>query len=132
MIAESNAARVLIVHDVEETRDSLERLLQKDGYRLEAVRDEEDAVAGAKREAPSLILISLAGPAPQVIATAGRIRERANLSERIPVVVFGLDTVNEGAEVEFGNRLFVIRPENFDQLRNFLSRLLPDRQSPAV
>ena len=132
MTAESSAARILIVHDVEETRESLERLLQRDGYRLDPVRNEEDAVASAKRAAPSLILVSLAGPAPQVFATAGRIRERANLSERTPVVIFGLDTVDEGAELEVKRRVYVTRPENFDQLRKFLTRLLPGRQSPAV
>jgi DNA-binding response OmpR family regulator len=125
MTTESNAgARILIVDDVEETRDSIERLLRKDGYRADAARNENDAVVTARRQPPSLILVSLGGPASIVIATAGRIRERAGLSEQVPVVVFAADTVDEGANLEIGKRVFVIRPDNFDQLRDFLARLL--------
>jgi DNA-binding response OmpR family regulator len=132
MTTESSAARILVVNDVEETRDGIERLLQKDGYLVHAVRNEEDAVLTGGRHLTSLILVSLDGPASLVIATGERIRERARLSEQVPVVVFGLDTVDEGVESEIGKRVFVIRPDNFDQLRNFLARLLADRRSPAV
>ena len=132
MALESSSARILVVNDVEETRDNLEILLRKDRYHVDPVRREEDAVVAAKRNPPSLILVSLDGPAPAVIAAAGRLRERAGLNEDVPVVVFGVDTVEEGAEVEIDKRLFVIRPDNFDQLRNFLARLLSGQGSPAV
>lgn len=102
MTTESIAARILVVNDVEDTRDSIERLLQKDAYRVDPARNEEDAVVTARRDPPDLILVSLGGPASVVVATAGRIRDRAGLSEEVPVVVFGLDTVDEGAEVEIG------------------------------
>ena len=133
MTTESNAgARILVVDDVEETRDSIERLLRKGEYHVDSARNEEVAVATARRHPPSLILVSLGGPASAVIATAGRIRERAGLSDQVPVVVFAVDTVDEGAELEIGKRLFVIRPDNFDQLRNFLARLLAGPRPPDV
>ena len=129
---ESDAVRILVVNDVEETRDGIERLLQKDGYRVDSARNEEDAIVTARRDPPGLILVSLGGPASVVIATAGRIRDSAGLGEEAPVVVFGLDTVEEGAELEIEKRVFVIRPDNFDQLRNLLARLLAGRRPPAV
>src|SRR6266511_739935 len=93
---------ILVVEDVEETRDGIEELLKADGYRVDPARDEEDAVARAGRESPRLILVSLPGPEADVIATAGRIRRRAELSEDVPIVIFCSPTVAEGAEVEIG------------------------------
>ena len=133
MTTESNAgARILVVDDVEETRDSIERLLRKDGYSVDPARNEDDAVVTARRHPPSLIRVSSGGPASAVVATAGRIRERAGLSEQLPVVVFGADTVDEGVELEIGKRVFVIRPDNFDQLRNFLARPMAGPRPPGV
>lgn len=132
MTAESNAgARILVVDDVEETRDSIERLLRKDGYRVEAARNEENAIVAARRHPPSLILVSLGGPVSVVIETAGRIRGRARLSEYVPVVVFAVDTVDEGVELEMEKRVFVIRPDNFNQLRSLLARLLAGLRPPG-
>lgn len=115
---------ILVAEDVEETRDGIEGLLQVAGYRVDSARDEKDAVLRAKREAPDLILVSLQGIHSDVIAAARRIRDNADLGEEIPVVVFCVETVAEGAEVDIGKNVYVTRPDNFDQLRVFLRRLL--------
>jgi two-component system alkaline phosphatase synthesis response regulator PhoP len=115
---------ILVTEDVEETRDGIEKLLQADGYRVDCARHEKDAVSRAKRETPDLILVSLTGTHLEVIAAARRIRESAELSEEIPVVVFCVEAVSEGAEVDIGKNVYVTRPDNFDQLRRFLRRLL--------
>jgi len=125
MITENQARPIiLVVEAVEETRDGIERLLRADGYRVDAARDEEDAVSRAGREPPSLILVSLAGEEADVIATAGRVRRRAELSEHVPIVIFCVPTLAEGAEVETGKNIHLTRPDNFDQLRLLLLRLL--------
>jgi CheY-like chemotaxis protein len=115
---------ILVVEDVEETRDGIEKLLQADGYHVDPARDEEDAVVRAKRARPNLILVSLGGPAIDMIATAARIRERAQLSPVVPAVIFCIPTVAEGAEVEIDRNVYLTRPDNFDQLRDLLHRLL--------
>lgn len=115
---------VLIVEDVDETRDGIEELLKVDGYRVDPARDEEDAVSRAVRELPALILVSLSGQHIDVIAVAQRIRQRAGLGEQIPVVIFSIETVAEGAEVGIGKNVHVTRPDNFEQLRGFIRRLL--------
>jgi len=115
---------ILLVHDVEETRDGIEKLLKVDGYRVNSARYEHDAVATALRRAPKLIMVNLGGPPAEVIAAAPRIREGAHLSEDVPVVIFCCDAVNEGDEIDFGNNIYVTRPDNFNQLRSFLRRLL--------
>lgn len=123
---------ILVVEDVEETRDGIEKLLQADGYRVEAARDERAAVESARRKRPDLILVSLGGTPHEVIATSSRIRERAGMGNYVPVVLFCLEEVGEGEEVAFGQNLYVTRPDNFDQLRSLLARLLHKNRMPLA
>ena len=121
---------ILVWDDEEETRDGIEKLLAADGYRVIPARSEADAIAQARCEPPSLILVSLDGAEPAVIAAARRVRESAGLSEDVPIVIFGSPTRPEGAEVEIGPGIYVTCPDNFDQLRDLLRRLLPVRPIP--
>jgi DNA-binding response OmpR family regulator len=120
------AAVVLVVEDVEEIRDGIEKLLTTDGYRVDPARSEDDAIDRASRRCPDLILVSLGGSPLKVIARAARIRQRAGIDERVPVVVFCVPTLDQGAEIGIGHNVYVTRPDNFDQLRSFLNRLLVD------
>ena len=121
---------ILVVEDIEETRDGIEKLLTADGYRVNPARDEDDAVDRAKREPPVLILVSVDGAHSQVIALAARVRQRAELSDDVPIVIFCIPSIAEGAEVAIGRNIYITRPDNFDQLRTFLKRLL--RASPTL
>ena len=47
---DGNGAIILVVEDVEETRDGIEDLLNADGYRPMPARHEEDAVERARRQ----------------------------------------------------------------------------------
>jgi CheY-like chemotaxis protein len=116
-------AVILIVDDVEEVRDGLQSLLESDGYRVEAVRSEKYAIECAIRTPPQLILVNLAGSPEEVIAGARRIGQNANLQDRVPMVLFCIDGL-EGAEVHLGGSLYSTRPDNFNDLRQFLQRLL--------
>ena len=115
---------VLVVEDVAETREGIEILLKADGYRVSVARDERDAIESAQRQRPDLILVSLGGLPREVIVTARRIRERAEVGENVPVVVFGIDEIGEGDEVAIGQNVHVTRPDNFNQLRSLMTRLL--------
>jgi CheY-like chemotaxis protein len=114
---------ILVVNDVEETRDCTEKLLLTDGYRVDPARNEDDAVDRINRRRPDLILVSLAGSPVDVIVAVARIRERARLTKDVPVVVFCLP-IEESAEVAIGSNVYVTWPDNFDQLRVFLRHLL--------
>ena len=115
---------ILVVQDIEETRDGLEKLLTRDGYRVDTARAEDAAVVRAQSEPPHLLLVNLGKPPAEVIAVARRIRDRAALSEEVPVVIFCSEAVGEGEEVALGNQVYVTRPDNFNQLRWFLGQLL--------
>ena len=64
---------ILVVEDVQETREGTERLLMADGYRVALARDEPDGIENARRQRPDLILVSLAGVPREVIVSARRI-----------------------------------------------------------
>ena len=115
---------ILVVEDVQETREGIEKLLMVDGYRVALARDEQDGIEIACRQRPDLILVSLAGVPREVIVSARRIRESAAIGEDVPVVVFCVDEIAEGDEVAVGENVHLTRPDNFNQLRSLLARLL--------
>jgi CheY-like chemotaxis protein len=115
---------ILVVEDVAETRDGIENLLKADGYLVAVARDERDAIDSARRKRPDLILVSLAGLPSQVIATARRIREHADVGNLVPVVIFCVESIDEGDDLAIGENVHVSRPDNFNQLRRLLTRLL--------
>ena len=115
---------ILVVEDVRETREGIEKLLLVDGYRIALARDEQDGIESARRQRPNLILVSLAGIPREVILSARRIRASAAIGEDVPVVVFCIDEIAQGDEIAIGENVHVTRPDNFNQLRNFLARLL--------
>ena len=115
---------ILVVEDVQETREGIEKLLLVDGYRVALARDEDDGIESARRQRPDLILVSLAGLPREVILSARRIRERAAIGEDVPVVVFCIDDIAQGDEVAIGENVHLTRPDNFNQLRSLLARLL--------
>ena len=125
MNKESNISSIiLVVEDVNETRDGIEKLLKTDGYHVTLARDERDAIESAQREPPNLILVSVAGLPHEVVIAARNIRERAGLVANVPVVVFCIAEIDEGAEVAIGENVHITRPDNFNQLRTLLARLL--------
>ena len=125
MISEEDTSLIiLVVEDVHETRDGIEKLLKADGYRVTVARDERDAIESARLKHPDLILVSLAGLPREVLVAARRIRERAEVGEQVPVVVFSVEGIGEGDEVAIGQNVHVTQPENFNQLRSLLARLL--------
>src|SRR5438552_3990241 len=115
---------ILVIEDEQETRDGLEKLLSADGYEATPARDEKDAMLRANHTDPHLILLGLGQRSADVIAFARRIRDRICKSDQIPVVIFCVQTIAEGAEVSVGANIYLTRPDNFDQLRHFLHRLL--------
>jgi CheY-like chemotaxis protein len=116
--------RILVVEDVQETRDAIEGLLTNDGYSVDPARNEDDAVERSRWNRPDLILISLGGSAEELIATAHSMRARGELSPKIPIVIFTMSPLPEGCKKEIGEEIYATQPENFNQVRALLTRLL--------
>jgi CheY-like chemotaxis protein len=118
---------ILVIEAVEETRQGIERLLSVSDYQVTTAKDERDAIFNARLTPPNLILISLDRNVVSILPVVQRIRDGAGIGESIPVVVFCVTSLEEGAEVEAGYNVYLTRPENFDQLRILLGRLLRNR-----
>ncbi|MEO8078764.1 MAG: hypothetical protein ABI818_20740 [Acidobacteriota bacterium] len=115
---------VLVVEHDQETRDGIEQLLTVDGYRVEPARNEADAVERASQCCPDLILVTVNGSPDAAVGAGVRIRRMAEIDASVPVVVFSVPTIEEGAEIALGRNVFVTRPDNFNQLRAFVLRLI--------
>ena len=120
---------ILVLDDIEETRDLTEKMLKVNGYEVALARSEENAISEAVSQSPSLILMSLGLEPEQLLASARRIREQAALSENVAIVIFCVATIPEGAEMEVQKNVYVTRPDNFNQLRDFLHRVLGNQRS---
>jgi len=119
-------ALILVVEDVDETRYGMEKLLKADGYRISLARDESEAIENAQQKSPDLILVSLAGSPNEIIMASERIRDAGDVGARVPVVIFCLEGIDEGEEVAIDQNVHLICPDNFNQLRGLMARLLGD------
>ena len=115
---------VLVVEDIEETACLIEKMLKKSGYCVTLARNEEDAIFRARFHSPDLMLMSLGMGPERLLATALRVRRQARLSQDVAVVIFCIPTIPEGAEMEVDKNVYLTRPDNFNQLRGLLHRLL--------
>jgi len=115
---------ILVLEDIEETAYLIEKMLKVNGYYVILARTEEDAIFRGRSQPPDLILMSLGLVPEHLVATAHRIRRQAGLSQDVAIVIFCVPTIPEGAEVEIDKNVYVTRPDNFNQLRELLHRLL--------
>ncbi|HEY9283749.1 MAG TPA: hypothetical protein VIP46_09875 [Pyrinomonadaceae bacterium] len=125
-----NRRTILLAEEDDETRPLLKANLQTDGYRVLLAIDEEDAfdrVGGGGGAEADLVLINLVGKAPEAALAVGRrIRAHVKYDGHTPLVVmaekYGKDV--EGTDVNVGGNDWITYPEDHDQLRNLLARLL--------
>jgi len=54
----------------------------------------------------------------------GRIRNEAAVGYEVPVVVFCAQDISEGQEVAIKGNVYLTNPDNFNQLRSLVARLL--------
>jgi CheY-like chemotaxis protein len=115
---------ILVVEDVYETRAGIETLLKTNGYRVAFGTAEGEAINSRRPERPDLILVSGAGLPNNVLVNAVRMRIEAAVGDKVPVVVFCAQDIPEGEEVAIGENVYLTNPDNFNQLRNLVARLL--------
>ena len=116
--------KILVVNDVEATLDGIEELLTRDGYRVEAARDERKAAEKARLSSPDLMLVSLNGEVGDVVVAAKRIRSLAGLNDDLPIIIFCVGELKEGYEVSVEPNIYLAHPDNFNQLRDFILSLI--------
>ena len=123
---------ILVVEDVYETRAGIDTLLKATGYRVVFASTEGEVLNSTRPERPDLILVSGAGLPNNVLVKVGRMRKEAAVSDEVPVVVFCAQDIPEGEEVAIGGNVYLTNPDNFNQLRNLLARLLPEASEADI
>jgi len=121
---------ILVVEDVYETRAGIDTLLKANGYRVALASADEEAINRTRPERPDLILVSGSALPDNVLVKVRRIRKEAAVDDEVPVVVFCAHDIPEGEEVAIGGNVYLTNPDNFNQLRSLVARLL--QKSPAV
>jgi CheY-like chemotaxis protein len=129
MGGQDNRRTIFLIEEDDDTRPVLKHNLQVDGYHVLLALDEEDAfqrVEGSGLSA-DLVLINLVGKSPQDALNIGRrIRRHAKYDGHTPLVVmaeeYGADL--EGKDVNVSDNDWITYPEDHDQLKNLLARLL--------
>ncbi len=127
----NNNQTILVVNDVAATRESIRELLTRDGYEVKTARDELEAADASLIKPFDLLLISLDGEIVEIIEIIKRIRKSAALGENVPAIIFCADGFGE-YETAVEPNIFLSCPENFNRLREFISRLLRRFQKAAV
>jgi DNA-binding response OmpR family regulator len=120
---------ILLVEEDDDTRPTLKRNLERDGYRVLIALSEEDALDRTSGDhiRADLILLNLVGASPDDALKVGqRIREHARYDGATPIVVmaekYGKDL--EGTDAQVGEKDWITYLEDPDQLRNLLARIL--------
>jgi CheY-like chemotaxis protein len=115
---------ILVVENVYETRAGIDTLLKANGYRVALASAEREAINSARLERPDLILVSGSALPDNVLVKASRVRKEAGADDEIPIVVFCAQDISEGEEIAIGENVYLTNPDNFNQLRSLIARLL--------
>ena len=79
-------AKILVVEDDDDIRDSLKELLEEEGYRVDTAANGEQALNRLRGEAPQLILLDLMMPVMDGWEFQKQLREIPSFS-RVPIIV---------------------------------------------
>lgn len=113
-----NVNTILIVDDDPGARETLEALLQVEGYQLILVSNGEEAIAQAKQVMPSLILLDVMMPDMDGFEVCRRLRSIPLLAEVPVILVTALDDRDSRLEgIEAGADDFISKPYDRTELR---------------
>lgn len=119
--------RILLVEDSEDSRFSLSKLLQLEGYAVLEAVDGAQAIEIATREKPDLILMDLSLPVLDGLTATRTIREAQGLEVTPIIALSGHDADALGGDVKAaGITDYANKPVDFDFLMGMLSRYLSD------
>ncbi len=119
---ESYNPNVMVLEAINNSSE-LKQWLEMEGYRVVEAADEQDAIENAKHESPHLILIDVNHPSRDNLLVARRICQEAELPD-VPIVI--VDRADFHGMVNcVGHNEYVVHLNDYDQLEDLLTRLLP-------
>lgn len=122
---QSPKKRILLVEDFADSRFSLAKLLEIEGYEVIEATDGAQGVDFAKREKPDLILMDLSLPVIDGLSATQMIRQTAGFSDVPIIALSGHDPDEIDSEARTaGCTDYVTKPIDFDRLISLISRHL--------
>ena len=120
------AKRVLVVEDFEDSRFSLSRLLEIEGYEVIEATDGAQAIEVALKARPDLILMDLSLPVVDGLSATRQIRLDSEM-KLTPIIAL---TAHDVAEVQLqakdaGCTDYAVKPIDFTELMGLLAKYLP-------
>lgn len=122
----SVARRVLLVEDFEDSRFSLSKLLEIEGYEVLEAADGAEAIDLAINAKPDLILMDLSLPVIDGLSATKQIRQHATMGQ-VPIIALSAHDLNEFQVKarDAGCTDYVTKPIDFNALITMLSKYLP-------
>lgn len=120
------AKRVLLVEDFEDSRFSLSKLLEIEGYEVLEAGDGAQAVDIAINSKPDLILMDLSLPVIDGLSATKQIRENAAMNS-VPIIALSAhDLIDFQVKAkDAGCTDYVTKPVDFTVLMTMLAKYLP-------
>ena len=122
----SVAKRVLLVEDFEDSRFSLSKLLEIEGYEVLEAVDGAQAINLALSAKPDLILMDLSLPIVDGLSATKRIREHESMT-RVPIIALSAHDISDFQDraTDAGCTDYITKPIDFEALMMIVSKYLP-------
>ena len=117
--------RILLVEDNELNRDSLSRLLRRQGFEVIMAEDGEQAVEKALHESPEIVLMDIGLPLLDGYGATTRIRAEPGF-DTLPIIALTAHALQKDQDraMEVGCNEFETKPIEFPRLLAKINRLL--------
>ncbi|GGM70569.1 DNA-binding response regulator [Thermopolyspora flexuosa] len=130
MTGGSPPSRILVVEHDPTIAEVIVRYLERDGHRVEWVRDAAKALRRASAEPPDLVILDLRTPQPEVVEMCRALREPSP-GPVIMLTVSG-DDLDRAVAVEIGAEDYVTKPFSPRELALRVGSLLRRSRGTAV
>ena len=118
--------RVLLVEDFEDSRFSLSKLLEFEGYEVLEAGDGKQAIDMALTSKPDLILMDLSLPVIDGLSATKQIRQDPSMND-VPIIALSAhDMIDFQAKAkDAGCTDYITKPVDFTALITVMSKYLP-------
>jgi two-component system, cell cycle response regulator DivK len=122
----NTARRVLLVEDFDDSRFSLSKLLEIEGYEVLEAVDGAEAIDLAKKTNPDLILMDLTLPVVDGLSATRQIRAYEPL-HRVPIIALSAHDVDDYKAIarDAGCTDYITKPIDFNNLMTLMTKYLP-------
>ena len=126
---------ILVAEDDEDNRFIMKVLLETRGYRVVTAANGYEAIAGAERERPDLILMDLRMPVLNGLATTRKLRQHPEARLRqLPIIALSAydPAQHRAVAIAAGCNDYVTKPIDYDRLEKLIETFLPARTQPTM